>query len=193
MLMLFCVLYAVLLPVGMLYVSRRHNKTIDWRLAGLYMSFMALGGPTGEIIVGTLYETVFGQPLWQYQFYPIHSGYTSYIAPIIWGLSGGILYISHELIFARKKYTTITKAAYTMIETILVELLINLSVLVLAGKLLFYYTPGDLWHVTSLQTLPFYFLLGLVVDKAMERFRNKPGLFSTLFLSITTVVVIVAS
>lgn len=42
----------------------------NWQHLWLYMVFMSMLGPVGEIFVGTMYQAVFGVPLWQYQFFP---------------------------------------------------------------------------------------------------------------------------
>lgn len=152
-----------------------------------------MGGPIGEIIVGTFYNSIVGHPLWQYQFLPIHNGYTSYYAPVIWGLSGFGLFITQVILRFGRKYNLYGRSAITMIETISVETVINLSFLALSGSLLFYYAPAELGHVTSLQTLPFYFLLGLVIEKSIKRFMNDWLYFNLMFCGLIFVTVYLAS
>lgn len=79
-----------------------------------------------------------------------------------------------------------------MIETIIVEVIANLAFLAVTGILLFYYTPSDLFHVTSVQTLPFYYLFALIVLKSIKRFRDDWRYFSLMLLLIMVVVVYMA-
>lgn len=174
----------------MTFVAAYYKKCrIDWRMLLLYVSFLAMIGPVGEVFVGTLYQAVAGVPLWHYQFAPIHHGYTSLFAPVIWGLSGVLLYASQELLRLGKGRTQLVHGAIVMVETIAFEAILNLGFLLASGALLFYYTPGDLWHVTSLQTLPFYFLFGIVTTKAIKRFRTDWRFFSAMCLLLTVVFV----
>lgn len=192
-LIIFPLIYVPLLFAALFWSSKTTGRSIDWRLLSLYISFLAMGGPIGEIIVGNFYYAVVGHPLWQYQVFPIHNGYTSYYAPVIWGLSGFCLFITQVLLRFGRKYNIYGRSAITMIETISAEALINLSFLALSGSLLFFYTPGELGHVTSLQTLPFYFLLGLVIEKSIKRFVNDWLFFTLMFCGIIFTTVYLSS
>lgn len=76
-----------------------------------------------------------------------------------------------------------------MFETITFEVLLNISFFALSGVLMFYYLPSDLWHVTSVQTLPFYFVLSIAVMKLIKRMKSRPAVFSVLSLFLMIVVV----
>ena len=168
-------------------------KKVDTKLLLLYVSFMAMLGPVGEIFVGTLYHSAFGQPLWQYAILPTHNAYTSLYAPVIWGVSGAYLYYIHESLQLFRRKSKWFQATSRMLETILFEAALNVSFLVFSTSLIFYYLPADLWHVTSLQTLPFYFILGLIVMKSMKRLKKDPVFYSALFGFLTLVVVYLAN
>lgn len=192
-LLVFPLIFLSILFIALFVSSKITKRKIDWRLLSVYVAFLAMGGPIGEIVVGNFYNLLFGHPLWQYQVLPIHDGYTSYYAPVIWGLSGFGVYISQAVLRIGRKYPIYGRAAVTMVETISVEALINLSFLALTGSLLFYYTPGDLGHVTSLQTLPFYFVLGLVIEKSIKRFMNDWLYFTFMFCGIILATVYLSS
>lgn len=176
--------------LGLVAVTSRYRRVnINWRLLILYTAFTAMIGPIGEVFVGTVYSLVFSEPLWQYQVLAIHNGYTSLFAPVIWGVSGVLLYVSRELLGLKHSSRVRYQALVIMFETILFEALLNIGFLLLSGTLLFYYTPGDLAHVTSLQTLPFYFLFGLVFIKTIKRFALDPRFFTLMSLMLLIVFV----
>lgn len=175
--------------LAMIYFLFAKNHQINFRHLALYISFMAMLGPVGEIFVGTFYEAVVGQPLWQYNVFPTHNAYTSLYAPVIWGLSGAYLYFTHEVLRVWWKKPKLQKASVYMLETIVAEVLLNVTFLLLSGGLLFYYLPADLWHVTSLQTLPFYFVLGVVILASMKRLKDHALFSSAMCISLLLVVV----
>jgi hypothetical protein len=150
---------------------------------------MAMLGPIGEISVGAFYNSVFGHPLWLYKVLPTHEGYTSYYAPVIWGIAGAGLYFAREILGLLKTRRRFVQALFIMLETILFESLLNISFLLFTGGYLFYYTPGDLFHITSLQTLPFYFIFGFVVMDFIKQLKKDPLLNATMFALIMFVVV----
>ena len=190
-LVLFPLAWLALLSV--LYVVFMKKSKINYSLLVLYISFTAMIGPFGEILVGTFYELIIGHPLWQYQIMPTHNTYTSLYAPIIWGIAGVVLYFSNELLKVWAEKHKLQKALFFMVETILVEVLLNLTFLVLAGGLIFYYLPGDLLHVTSFQTLPFYFILGVGTMVSIKRMRKHPGYFSALCILLMCITVYLTS
>jgi len=191
LLILFPLMWLLLLTALHLVFTKK--KRIDYKLLILYVSFTAMIGPFGEIVVGTFYESIAGYPLWQYQIFPTHNAYTSLYAPVIWGVAGAFLYYSNEILRIWVTKTKARKASLLMLETILVEAILNVSFLALTGSLIFYYTPGDLQHVTSLQTLPFYFLLGFGILSSIKRMREHKRFYSAFCLSLMLVVVYLTS
>lgn len=182
-----------LAALGGIYILTSKGAKLNINLLILHVAFMAMLGPIGEILVGTLYELVFGYPLWQYQVLPTHNAYTSYYAPVIWGIAGAYLYFTHEILRAFSKKRKLIRTSVVMVETILVEAALNLSFLAISGNLIFYYTPGDLAHITSLQTLPFYFGLGLVVLSSIKRLRRDPVFYIAMCSSLMFVTVYLTS
>ncbi len=80
----------------------RHFKKIEIKLAALYVTSIAMLGVFGEVFVGKLYDSAVGRPLWEYHIMPIHHGYTSYYAPVIWGILGFHLYLLHGTLNGKK-------------------------------------------------------------------------------------------
>lgn len=190
LLIIFPIIWLSLLLI--LFLISGKLKSIDIKLLVLYVAFMAMLGPLGEVFVDSLYTLAFGQPLWQYRVLPTHHAYTSLYAPVIWGVSGAYLYYLHESVRLFSNKSKRFQATYRTVETIVAEAALNISFLILSGGLIFYYLPGDLWHVTSLQTLPFYFILSLLVMKSINRLKKDPVFYSFLFGFITLVVVYLA-
>lgn len=179
---------SVILAAILFFVAKKHSS-VNIQLLLLYILLIAMLGPIGEIFVGTFYNSVFGHPLWLYRVLPTHEGYTSFYAPVIWGIAGAGLYFAHEILSLFKTKRRFIRALIIMFETILFESLLNTSFLLFTGGYLFYYTPGDLFHITSLQTLPFYFFFGFVITDFIKQFKKDPLLSAAMFALIMFVVV----
>lgn len=76
LLILFSFAWIVIIYVLNRLIARRPLK-INAGKAVLYISTMAALGVLGEVVFDTVYDSVFGRPLWQYHIYPIHHAYTS--------------------------------------------------------------------------------------------------------------------
>ena len=157
----------------------------DYKISLLYISTVALIGVFGEVFINSIYNFVFGVPLWEYHLFPIHNSYTSYYSLYIWGLYGFHLYLFHN----NRNSTAKNIAIMISIEAIILEVIFNSSFLLLTGQFIFYYLPNDLWHVTSLQAIPFYFLAGLIIVKSLKRFLKDPFFFTIMTFLITVVFV----
>lgn len=188
-LLLYTIIFASVLLSVITFAQLSLKKEIRWDRLLTYVAFMSMLGPVGEVFVGTLYMAIASHPLWQYQLYPIHSGFTSLIAPLIWGFTGAFLYLSHETFIIGKRFSGLQRSIFIMFETITFEAVFNVTFLALNGILLFYYTPGDLLHITSLQTLPFYFVLGMIIIHSTKRILSDWKFFSPMFLLIMFVFV----
>lgn len=161
-------------------------KNGEWKIILLYVSFIALFGPFGEILIGHLYTSLFGFPLWQYHILPVNSSYTSLIAPLVWSIAGLATYFIHEHLTRGLRVPPLISlpfaASLIAIETIIIEFIINVSFWLLTSQYIFFYTPGELLHFTSIQTLPFYFLSGIALIISMKRFKKDPLFFTVLSL-----------
>lgn len=156
-------------------------KRVDLKLAIMYFFTLALIGLFGEIFLDSAYKLFVGHPLWYYRILPIVGGYTSSFAIVTWGLYGFHLYLLHGSLSDR---WSIYKARHLVLifsfEALLLEAILTISARVFLGRYLYYYLPSDLWHVSSFQNIPFYFICGLVVLAALKRFRVDPVFFSLM-------------
>lgn len=186
---LFCITVIYLLNA---FLAHRFKK-INYKYALLYITTVALLGVFGEILIDSLFKIFIGRPLWEYHLLPIHNGYTSYYSLAIWGMYGFYLYIFHDFLSGKrsrlsKKYITVIVG----LEALALEIAINTLYLAFFGDYIFYYLPNDFWHLTSVQAIPFYLLLGIVISKCIERFRKDFKFFIAMNISLVSVMVFFA-
>jgi hypothetical protein len=153
----------------------------------LYVTTMGALGILGEIIFDTSYNFIFGHPLWQYRLMPIHSAYTSSFSLYLWGTVGFYLYLLHGTLRKRGASSPYRLATIFCIEAITLEVLVNVTYLTFFGNYIFYYLPGDLWHITSLQTLPLYLVAGFISVIILEFAKRRPmrATFGSTLLAIS--------
>lgn len=167
--------FAIGLPI-VIYVlnclAAREYKKVNLKTALLYISSVAMMGVFGEIFVGSIYTAITGHHLWDYTVYPVQGGFTSKYAPVIWGSYGWYLYLSHDTL--RKHGITATKhlALIFAVETVFLEALCNGTFKLLFGDYLFYYLPSDLWHLTSVQAMPFYLIAGYAIAEMFKKYQH---------------------
>lgn len=182
-----------LLWLGILYLLNaliaKNFKKIDIKIALLYFFTIAAIGVFGEIFLDTVYNYFVGNPLWRYNILPIHHAYTSVYAPIVWGIYGFHLYLLHDTFRAWSITKTRYLALVFSIEALILEALLTISAKFLLGDFMYYYFPGDLWHVSSFQNIPFYFICGMIIIKTIKRFKNDPVFFSLMCVFATSIVV----
>lgn len=165
-------------------------KKLDLKQLLLYFTTMSMIGLFGEIFLDSSYKFFVGHPLWYYNILPIQGGYTSSYAIVTWGLYGCHLYLIHGTLAAKWSIIKTRHLALIFcIEALLLEALLTLSARLVFGRYLYYYLPGDLWHVTSFQNIPFYFICGVVVLKTLKRFKADPLFFSQMSSFIVFVLV----
>ena len=165
-------------------------KRVEPKLALLYFLTVAMIGIYGEIFLDTTYKILVGHPLWRYQILPIHNAYTSSYAAIIWGLYGFHLYLLHDTMGSKWSiYRTRHLALIFSLEALIMEALVTISARLLLGKYLYYYLPSDLWHVSSIQNIPFYFICGVIIIQTIKRFKLDPLYFSAMAASLIYVIV----
>lgn len=170
-LLLFSIAWCVVIYAFNSLVARQ-RISIEPKQLLIYVFTMASLGLFGEVAYGILYNAVFGMPLWEYQVLPIHSSYTSVYSLYLWGMVGFHLYLLHTTLENRGITSVHKLAAIFCLEAIVLEALVNLSFLAAFGSYIYYYLPSDLWHITSLQTLPLYLLAGYITVLAI-RFAKK--------------------
>jgi hypothetical protein len=168
-------------------------KPINVKMAVLYFMTLALIGLYGEVILDTTYNFFVGRPLWYYQILPIVGGYTSSFALVTWGLYGFHLYLLHGSLADR--WSIYRKRHLVLIfsfEALILEALLTISAKIFLGRFLYYYLPSDLWHVSSFQNIPFYFVCGVATLATLKRFRADPLFFSFLAAPLLLVLLILA-
>jgi hypothetical protein len=129
-----------------------------------------------EVYLGKLYYLASGKPLWQYRVWPIHDGYTSALNFIIWPVYGYYVYFMHLVLSERR----IRIRPYWLqglasgLDGPLLEILANGFFLLFYGTFYFYYLPGDLRHFTSVQVVPLYMVMGIILTLLLEYVKNRP-------------------
>ena len=173
-------------------VARKFKK-INVKLAALYFVTVALIGVFGEIFLDTFYNHAVGHQLWRYNILPVQHGYTSKFAVGSWGIIGIYLYLMHDNL-ANK--WTITKTRYLSlifsVEALVIEALFTLSAKIFLGSYVYYYLPGDLWHVSSFQNIPFYFICGVIIVQTVKRFKEDPYFFTVMSACLIAVLIYIA-
>lgn len=165
-------------------------KSVELSMATLYFMTLALIGLFGEIFLDSIYRIVAGHPLWYYQILPIHHGYTSAFAVVTWGLYGFHLYLLHGSLESKWSIQKTRHLALIFsLEALILEAVLTISAKVFLGRYMYYYVPGDLWHVSSFQNIPFYFICGVVTLRTLRRFRTDPWFFSGMSAALLSVLV----
>lgn len=186
------VFFAAAWAVGIYLVDcllTRQIKHVQLKPALLYVSTMGMLGVIGEVSIGSFYNFLFGTPLWNYTVLPIHHAYTSQYALFLWGIYGLHLYLLHGS-SKKGKPKSITWHALTFcIEAIAIEALVNLTFKLSFGRYIYYYFPSDLWHLTSVQTLPFYLAAGFIIFYAIRSFKADIKFYTAMCTSIAFVFV----
>ena len=187
-LLLFAVLWVVLIYSANCLIAGK-LKHLDVKQALMHIAAMSMIGLLGEIFVGSVYHFLFNEALWNYTVLPIHHAYTSQYAAVLWGIYGLHLYLLHGTLQSKRNINIHRIALIFCGEAILIELLVNLSFKLLFGKYVFYYSPSDLWHFTSIQTLPFYLVAGYVVAVTFRKFEKDASFYAAMCGGIILVLV----
>ncbi len=129
-----------------------------------------------EVYLGKLYYLLVGEPLWQYRVWPIHDGYTSVLNFIIWPVYGYYVYFLHQVLHARRVVIRPAwlKGVASGIDGPLLEILANGFFLLFYGTFYFYYLPGDMRHFTSVQVVPLYMVMGVILSLLLDYLLAKP-------------------
>lgn len=187
-LVLFGLMWLVIIYLLNCAIAREWKK-VEPKMALMYFSTVALIGVFGELFLDTVYKLFVGVPLWRYNILPIHGGYTSSYAIVVWGLYGFYLYLMHGSLAKWSINKTHHLALIFSLEALVLEAVVTISAKLLLGHYMYYYLPSDLWHVTSVQNMPFYLICGFVLLAALKRFKSDPLFFSAMSGSLLLVVV----
>ena len=154
---------------------RRWIRIDPYSLA-LSMSVAFLVAIVCEVYLGKLYYIVVGEPLWQYRVWPIHDGYTSVLNFIIWPVYGYYIYFLHQVLHARRVVIRPAwlKGIASGVDGPLLEILANGFFLLFYGTFYFYYLPGDMRHYTSVQVVPLYMVMGVILTLLLDYLLERP-------------------
>lgn len=156
-------------------LARRWIRINGYEIA-LSMAVAFLVAIVCEVYLGKLYSHFTGRPLWQYRVWPIHDGYTSAVNFIVWPVYGYYFYLLHQVLHAYRIRIRPhwLKGIASGIDGPLLEFLANGFFLMFYGTFYFYYLPDDLRHYTSLQVVPLYMVMGIVLALVLEYFASRP-------------------
>jgi len=154
----------------------RHWIRIEAYPLALSMAVAFLVAIVCEVYLGKLYFLVMGEPLWQYRVWPIHDGYTSVLNFIIWPVYGYYVYFLHRVLHARRISIRPAwlKGIASGIDGPLLEILANGFFLLFYGTFYFYYLPGDMRHYTSVQVVPLYMVMGVILTLLLDYLLERP-------------------
>lgn len=156
-------------------LARRWIRIDAYQLA-LSMSVAFLVAIVCEVYLGKLYQLVVGHPLWQYRVWPIHEGFTSALNFIVWPVYGYYVYFLRQVLHARRVEIRPRwlQGIASGIDGPLLEILANGFFLLFYGTFYFYYLPGDLRHYTSVQVMPLYMVMGIILTLVLDYLRARP-------------------
>ena len=149
---------------------------VDFYQLALSMAVAFLVAIVCEVLLGKFYYQLTGQPLWQYRVWPIHDGYTSALNFIVWPVYGYYIYFMHLVL--HEKQINIKphwlKGLASGFDGPLLEILANGFFLLFYGTFYFYYLPDDMRHFTSVQVVPLYMVMGVVLSLVLDYLKDKP-------------------
>ena len=150
--------------------------SIDCYQLTLFMAVAFLVAIICEVFLGRLYCMLTGDPLWQYRVWPIHDGYTSALNFIIWPVYGYYMYFLHRVLHHRQINIRPRwlQGLASGVDGPLLEILANGFFLLFYGTFYFYYLPDDLRHYTSVQVVPLYMIMGVILSLVLEYLKDRP-------------------
>lgn len=190
-LILYLVIWTTALYLFNCLIAKRFIK-LNPKILILYVTSVIFAGMYAEVIIDTVYNYFFNQPLWEYRIYPIHFAYTSYFSLAVWGVYGFHIYLLHDTLQRNKSINDKQLIGVLTVESIIFEILANLTFLIIFGNYIFYYLPNDLWHLTSIQALPFYVLGAFIIIQLLRKYNLYPIRFIFINLILTTLLLIFA-
>jgi hypothetical protein len=172
-----------LLWVAIAYVTNSiiigRPKKLEFNQTLAYIVAVATVGVFGEIFLDTIYNYFVGNPLWEYRILPVHNGYTSSYAVVTWGIYGFYLSMLHDTL-SKYNWSILKLALLMSVEALFAEAALTVSAKLFLGEFLYYYFPDDLWHISSFQNIPFYFICAVIVTLTARYFKANPIFFALL-------------
>lgn len=160
---------------GLWRLSVRRPLPLEAQTIWLYMGLAFPACVIGEVFIGQLHSGLFDTQLWQYRVAPTHDGYTSLYNFAIWPLYGWHVYLGEQALAQWSPGPGVRKAVLLLKHASagpLLEAIANLGMLLIAGRYYFYYFPDDLWHLTSMQVVPYYAVLSLLFSCFIAQVRQ---------------------
>jgi len=156
------------------------RKIIKFNINKL-LYYMALAFPfclVLEVGFGNLHYYLFDEYLWQYQVLPVHDGLTSLLNFAIWPLYGLHFYL-YDILEKDWQLSPFWKnTSYFLklaISGPLLEFILNLVCQLAFNRYYFYYFPDDLFHYTSVQVIPYYFVASYAFALAIKHINKFPA------------------
>lgn len=146
---------------------------LRWSKVFLFMGVIAAICPTAEVLINSLSRLLVHQPIWIYQFLPVHGGDTSMVMAVIWPVYGFHMYCFQNALKARNDKTTdLDMSIFAGIDAITLEVLANLFTIFFFYTYVFYYMAGDLYHLsTGLAFIPY--VVGVYMEIKILHFAEK--------------------
>ncbi|MES2545432.1 MAG: hypothetical protein V4548_11135 [Bacteroidota bacterium] len=178
-----------LLPIGIwVFLLKKKNIEVDWRLILSYFVFGSWFGMMGELFLFKIIDLVFHSPIWEYRTMPNHDGITSSFGPIMWGLAS--VYVCLHKNYQLVPIKTTNKLALFCLESgflLVLELLFNFAAYGIFNNYFFYYFVPDLWHWSSFTNMPFWWIGYKAMVKFAALFYKEEKLNICLAILIITV------
>ncbi len=155
----------------------------------MYIAAIAMIGVLGEITVDSIYNNLFGTPLWRYNFLPVNNAYTSKFALVLWGSLGLYIYLVHHKYERWSQKELVRLSILFGIEAMVLEAAADLLSKPILGDYIYFYYPSGLFHISAFQNFPFYFICGALVMYTLHWFKAQPHYFAVIsaWVAIVTV------
>lgn len=170
----------VAVMVTIYFVLAAKIKT-DKKEVFLHMGVIAVLGPICEVAINNFCRFFFGTSLWQYHFLPVHHGDTSLYSFFVWAMYGCHLYfMDRRFIHSAAAYRSVLFALILSVDAIILEFTLNVTSIYFLHTYIFFYLPNDVFHLTTLAVVPFYFCGGVLAAEVIKRSFKYPILIGTL-------------
>lgn len=136
---------------------------IDFYRLSLYMTVGFLVAVIFEPLCDYIYKYMYGSLLWEYQVLPIFGGASSGIAFLTWPFYGYHAYFFMSML----RHYHIKPPAWLInsmagIDGVPFDIIANGASLVFFQIFFFYYPRPELWHLSALWVIPFYWATGII-------------------------------
>lgn len=187
-LLLFTFIQFIPLYIWFVLLKKKDIK-VDFRLIVSYFLFGSWFGMYGELFLFKFIDLLFHAPIWEYRLLPIHNGITSSFGPIMWG--NAAIYICFHKNYPLKPSLNaglLRTFALESLFLLVLETVFNVIAILIFNDYYFYYFVPDLFHLTSLTNLPFWWVgYQLVVKYGNVMYRQEK-----LSLTLAIMMIVIA-